>query len=281
MQPSSQDWVSLSYAEPTDSWYKKWVIGFIERVSGSRLAEHKYNEILRRPIAPTQMMGEALRELGITLELDLGQLDKIPRSGPLIFIANHPFGVVDGLAFGHIASMVRSDFAAITNAVLCRAPILNSYLLPIDFRETKQAMAVNLATRSKALMHLESGGCIVIFPSGGVATAPFPGKKAVDLEWKRFVVKMIQKSHATVVPIFFPGQNSFWFHLASYIHMNLRLGLLLYEMKNKMNTPLPVIIGDPIPYQALSQQAHGQDMLEYLRKITFELDESRSIPATK
>jgi len=63
--------------------------------------------------------------------------------------------------------------------------------------------------------------------------------------------------------------------------MNLRLGLLLYEMKNKMNTPLPVIIGDPIPYQALSQQAHGQDMLEYLRKITFELDESRSIPATK
>jgi putative hemolysin len=219
------------------------------------------------------MMGEALRELGISLAYDQAQLDKISQNGPVVFIANHPFGVVDGLAFCHVASMVRSDFAAITNAVLCRSPLLQPYLFPIDFRETKQATAVNLETRTQALAHLERGGSIVIFPSGGVATAPFPGQKAVDLEWKRFVVKMIQKSRATVVPIFFPGQNSFWFHLASYIHMNLRLGLLLYEMKNKMNTSLPVVIGDPIPYEALTQQAQGQDMLMYLRKITLALGE--------
>lgn len=272
MLPFTQEWVSLSYAEPTDPWYKKLVIGIIERWSGSRLAEQKYNEILRRPLAPTQMMGEALHELAISLELDPAQLAKIPRTGPVVFIANHPFGVVDGLAFCHVASLVRSDFAAITNAVLCRSPRLQPYLFPIDFRETKQAIAVNLETRTKAIAHLEQGGSIVIFPSGGVATAPFPGQKAVDLEWKRFVVKMIQKSQATVVPIFFPGQNSFWFHLASYIHMNLRLGLLLYEMKNKMNTSLPVVIGDPIPFDTLSQQAQGQDMLRYLRKITLALE---------
>ena len=154
----------------------------------------------------------------------------IPREGPIIFIANHPFGVVDGLALGEIISKVRDKFAILVNAVLCRNPQLDPFLLPIDFREIPEAMKTNINTRQEAINRLLNGEAIAIFPSGAVATAPFPGKEPVDLEWKRFVVKLITQSKATVIPLYFHGNNSFWFQLASYIHMNLRLGLLLFEV---------------------------------------------------
>jgi len=246
MNIAKETHTSLSYSEPGDPWVTKLIIQLVEGLTGRNLIEKKYNEVLNRGLPGKDLMSAALRELDINLCFDGFSIMDLPQDGPIIFIANHPFGVVDGLALGEIISKVRDKFAILVNAVLCRNPQLDPFLLPIDFREIPEAMRTNINTRKEAIERLSRGEAIAIFPSGAVATAPFPGKEPVDLEWKRFVVKLITQSKATVIPLYFHGNNSFWFQLASYIHMNLRLGLLLFEVKNKIGKTLFVSIGKPI-----------------------------------
>ena len=273
-QPTSS---LLSYAEPDDPWFKRKLIGILENLSGKPRLEQIARKILSSGIPPEKIMGAALQELDIHLDIDASALARIPTDGPLVFIANHPFGVVDGLAFCEIVSRVRARYAILVNSVLCREPRLNRILLPIDFREIPAAVKVNIRTRQEAVAALARGEAVAIFPSGAVATAPFPGKDPVDLEWKRFVVKLIRQSNATIVPVFFHGNNSFWFQLASYIHMNLRLGLLLYEVSNKRSTSLRVSVGDPISPIAWRTKDPLQELLPFLRNTTMALGRNKEI----
>lgn len=247
------------------------MIGLLEFLSGKQRLEQMAHKVLNKPIRPEKVMGAALKELDIELEIDETSFYRIPTDGPLVFIANHPFGVVDGLALCEIVSRVRSNYAILVNSVLCREPRLSKILLPIDFRELPEAVRCNLKTRQEAVTKLAGSEAIAIFPSGAVATAPFPGKAPVDLEWKRFVIRLITQSNATVVPLFFHGNNSFWFQLASYLHMNLRLGLLLYEVRNKMGTTLKVSMGAPIAPEIWRKKDPLNELLPFLRKTTMNL----------
>ena len=111
---------------------------------------------------------------GLSLNVVGGSLDNIPKSGPLILIANHPYGILDGLIMGHILSNVRGDFRILANSVFKRAEELNRILLPVSFDETKDAVRQNIATRKRSLEYLANGGAIGVFPGGTVATAAKP-----------------------------------------------------------------------------------------------------------
>lgn len=261
----------LSYSNPKDPLLKKVVIAAIELTTGRRKLERLYNEVRNLQLPPSEMWGTALQKLDIGMDFDAAQLTKVPKEGPVVFIANHPFGVVDGLILGHLVSRVRERFAILVNEVICKEDQLEDFLLPIDFQETKEAMQTNLRSRQETMARLKRGEALAIFPAGGVATSPKVFDKAQDLEWKRFTVKVIQQTQATVVPIFVHGQNSRLFQMASHISLPLRLSLLLNEIRNKMGKTVRINIGDPIPYETLSKATDRQGMLDYLRKITFDL----------
>src|SRR6056297_2201622 len=107
---------------------------------------------------------------GLSLDVVGGSLAKIPRQGPLILIANHPYGILDGMMMGHILSQTRGDFRILANSVFTKSPDLNEVVLPVSFDETKEALALNLKTRKTALSYLAGGGAIGIFPGGMVST---------------------------------------------------------------------------------------------------------------
>ncbi len=261
----------LTYSNPDDPPLKRLVINTIEFATGRRKLEKIYNKVRNAPLPPTALWGEALAQLNIEMHYDADQLKKIPKDVPLIFVANHPFGVVDGLMLAHLISTVRSRFALLVNEVLCKEPLLAPYLLPIDFNETKAALQTNLRTRTIAMERLSAGEALGIFPAGGVATAPKIWKQVQDLEWKRFTAKLIQQTQATVIPLYFHGSNSPLFQIVSQIHLNLRLGLLLHEIRNKIGKTIPINIGDPIPFETLKPYKDRQQLLDYLRKVTFNL----------
>lgn len=262
----------ISYSSPDDSLIKRLVINSIELSTGRARVERAYDHLKSLNIEDASIWQHVFPLLAIHLNYNVDRLKNIPSDGPLVVIANHPYGVADGMALGYVLSQIREDFLLIVNEVLCREEILGKYFLPIDFRENKEALKTNINTRKSALSLLQGGGAIGIFPSGGVSTTPsLWSKKAVDLDWKRFLNKLVSSSEAHVLPIFFRGQNSATFQVASHIHPNIRLALLLKELDRKRGKSLDFVIGDVIKPQDLSHLTRDQ-LLPFLREATLDLE---------
>lgn len=209
---------------------------------------------------------------GLSLDVVGGALDNIPKDGPLIVIGNHPYGILDGLILGHILSVRRGDFRILAHQVFRKAQELDKIILPVNFDDTREAVARNVATRKEALGYLDEGGCIGVFPGGTVSTAVTPFAKPMDPGWRGFTARMIAKSNATVVPIYFDGHTSRLFQLASHLHYTLRMGLLIKEFRKRVDTPVRVVIGQPIPAQELdSRKKDARELMDFLRKATYEL----------
>jgi putative hemolysin len=209
---------------------------------------------------------------GLTLDVVGGALSNIPKDGPLILIANHPYGILDGLMMGHILSETRGDFRILAHRVFRKAEDLNRIILPISFDETKEAMKLNLETRKTALNYLGDGGAIGIFPGGTVSTALTPFDHPMDPGWRGFTARMVAKSNANVVPVFFDGHTSRLFQIASHLHNTLRMGLLIKEFKKRVDTPVRVVIGEPIGRDVLDPLSKDtRKMMDFLRKATYEL----------
>lgn len=261
----------ISYTSPDDPLVKRMVINSIELITGRRKIDKAYDQLKSSGIRDARVWGQMFPLLDLRLDFDPSMLKSIPEKGPVVVVANHPFGVADGLSLGHFMSQRREDFKIIVNEVLCREEILGKFLLPIDFRETKEALKTNINTRNIAMDMLSKGGAIAIFPSGGVSTAPTPfSKEVIDLDWKNFLYKIVKTTGAPVVPIFFHGRNSQLFQIASHVNANLRLGLLLSELNNKRGKPLRISIGKAIENKEL-QNMKPAELLAFLRKSTMSL----------
>ena len=262
----------VSYAFSARTRAARAVIKTIENISG-RHRLLKLAQGYEQEVEAGRDFCEVMQErYGIAMEFPVGGLENIPREGPLVMVANHPYGILDGLAMGRMLSLARGDFRIIAHVVFRKARDLQDAILPIDFSETKEALALNLRTRKEALSYLSTGGAIGIFPAGCVATAPVPFGKAMDPVWKTFTARMIAKSRAQVVPVYFEGSNSRLFQIAGHLNQTLRTALLISEFDSRLNTPLRVRIGKPLPPEAIA--ARGGDsraLMNYLREETFRL----------
>lgn len=209
---------------------------------------------------------------GLSLDVVGGSLSNIPAKGPLLLVSNHPYGILDGLMMGKILNDVRGDFRILANQVFAKAENLNRNILPICFDQTKRAVQKNIQTRKHALTYLGQGGAIGIFPGGTVSTACHPFGMPLDPGWRNFTARMILKSEAQVVPMFFDGHTSRMFQIASHMHNTLRLGLLINEFRKRVDTPVRVVIGRPIAPQKLRKYAPDtKALMDFLREQTYSL----------
>lgn len=263
----------ISYASAAQSRGGQVLIRTLENVTGRRGVMRRaagYEADLAQGRSFWQVMPE---RFGLSLRIMAGSLQAIPAQGPLVLIANHPYGILDGLMMGYLLDAVRGDFRILANSVFVKAPDLQRVVLPISFDPTEAAVAMNLHTRRVALDYLAAGGAIGIFPSGTVSTAARPFfARPMDPGWRNFTAKLIQRSGATVVPVFFDGANSRLFQLASHLHSSLRLGLLIKEFRARLDRPVRVAIGTPIPASALAGFGHdARGMMDFLRRATYAL----------
>lgn len=216
---------------------------------------------------------------GLTLDVAAGSLANLPKAGPLIVVSNHPFGILDGLVLGRILSDLRGDFRILAHRVFRKARDLDRVILPVSFDATKDAVQTNLQTRRDALRFLDEGGAIGIFPGGTVSTSKSLTSTPLDPTWRAFTAKMIAKSDATVVPIFFDGTNSRLFQIASHLHYTLRMALLIKEFKARVDTPVKLYVGDPISRDQLDPFAKdSRAMMDFLRARTYALNPSVGDP---
>ena len=262
----------ISYAYSAQTRGGRAMIRTMENLTG-RMRLIKRAEGYEREVAQGRDFWQVMVErYGLTLDVVGGSLDNIPRDGPLVLIANHPYGILDGMMMGHILSQTRGDFRILAHQVFRRAEDLNRIILPISFDETKEALALNLQTRKTALEYLGQGGAIGIFPGGTVSTAIKPFAQPLDPGWRTFTARMVAKSNASVVPLFFDGHCSRLFQIASHVHYTLRMGLLIKEFGKRVDTSVRVVVGDPIARNELDKRAKdAKSLMAFLRQKTYEL----------
>jgi putative hemolysin len=227
----------------------------------------------RHGIAGESFFAAAVRSLAIDVRHDEAALAAIPAAGPVVVVANHPYGVLDGIVISWLIQQRRSDFLVLTNAVLLRAPEIADYVLPIDFAATDEAMRTNIESRAAARRHLDAGGCVVVFPAGGISTAPdrLGRQRATDGPWQPFTAQLIQRSRATVVPICFEGQNSRLFQIASHLSPVLRLSLIFHEVRTRIGTAMLVAVGRPLRFEDLPALTDRQALADHLKALTYGL----------
>lgn len=264
---------NFSYADPSMPPVKRGLIRLVEAATGQRKLRRLYMANRSLGITGEGFFAAAVRSLAIDVRFDPAALAAIPAAGPVVVVANHPYGVLDGIVISWLIQQRRSDFLVLTNAVLLRAPEIADYVLPIDFASTEAAMRTNLASRAAARRHLEAGGCVVVFPAGGISTAPdrLGRRRATDGPWQPFTAQLIQRTRATVVPICFEGQNSRLFQIASHLSPVLRLSLIFHEVRTRIGTAMLVAVGRPVPFAELPPIADRQALADHLKALTYGL----------
>jgi putative hemolysin len=215
---------------------------------------------------------KAIRQMGIDIQTPPEEIARIPATGPVVVVANHPHGLVDGMVMAEIVARVRGDFKILTRSLLTGIPEIEEFMIPVPFPHEENAREAGLEMRAQSMAHLKRGGVIILFPAGKVAVSERWWGPAVEPDWNPFTHKMIMRSGATVLPIHFTGRNSRAYQIADKISATLRQGLLLYEIKRALFKPQRPFIGEPIPPDALKVwDSNPRGFLAWLREHTLTL----------
>lgn len=261
----------FSYSSPDQPRLQQALIRAVERLGGQRRLKRLYDHYRAR-CGGEDFVQAAVRLLALDIAYDHEAFARIPKTGPLVFVANHPYGVLDGITLAWLARRVRPETRILAHGVLLRVPEMRDVLLPVDFSMTREAQAVNLATRATAIAQLKAGGAVGIFPAGGVSTVPRPlARRALDLAWAPFAAKLVRQPGVHVVPVHFSGQNSRLFQVASHFSETLRLSLLFRETSRRIGTRLDVAIGGAITPAEIAAIGSRNELLAELRRRTYAL----------
>lgn len=262
----------LSYANERDPRLKRWFIRSIEGLSGRDRYARLY-DIWRKDIVgkTDRVFGKMLDLIDVELDVQGEWIPVVDQARPLVIVANHPFGIGDGIAILAMAEQLGRPFRVLINDELLKVPEMAPYSLPVSFEETKEALAINMQTRHEALKLLKEGVTIIIFPAGGVATAKKGFGAAQDLPWKIFAAKLVQAAKADVVPIYFEGQNGPLFHIASKLSLTLRLSLLIREFKRLSGSSIRARVGAMMTWEELSGIKERKDLLTVLHDAVFSM----------
>ncbi|QQA45026.1 lysophospholipid acyltransferase family protein [Pelagovum pacificum] len=218
----------------------------------------------------------AMKIMGIDILTPDEQIRNIPAEGPVVLVANHPHGLVDGMVLAEIIGRRRNDYRILSRSILTGLDeSASSYMIPVPFPHEPDSQRRMVEMRATAMDHLSKDGMIALFPSGVVASAQTMFGPAIEAEWNLFTAKMIRRSNATVVPCFFPGSNSRAYQIANKISPTMRQGLLLHEVVHAFDRPQAPIIGKPIPPSEWEERASDQrGFAMWLRERTLALKET-------
>ncbi len=272
--PRVYDRGSLTYSNTFDNPLKRNVIKSIEWMTGKIHIIRMIREFERRGKFHGQAFWRgALDVMGIDLITPQTQLDNIPKTGPVVIVANHPHGMVDGMVMADLIGRVRTDYRILTRAFLTDIDEdASNFLIPVPFPHEENAQAKMVEMRRQAMSHLKAGGAIAVFPSGVVASSNSLFGPMVEDEWNLFTAKMIRTSGARVVPLFFPGANSRWYQMANQISPTLRQSLLIHEIVNVCGKPQKPVVGTPFDETEVKERLKDQRAcMDWMREETLSL----------
>ena len=258
----------ISYASSEMQGIRRSFIKIIEAVSGRPKLKRVYDEYMRKDRPSEKIWQDIIKLLNIDVKICNPTQMAIPKTGALLVVANHPLGILDGVAICSEISKVRPDFKIVAHRVLAFSDRTVGKVLPISFDETEQALRTNIDTRRQAIKLLQEGGVIMIFPAGAISLAPKVFDRAVDEHWKGFTSKLAVLPDLKIMPVFFHEQNSALYQLCRRVSVTLGYSLMFREVKSRMNKPLNITYQRMLDYSDL--KLNRKEILSRLRKEVYK-----------
>lgn len=268
---------SLTYSTTFSSPVKRAIIQTIELFTGKLPIIRRIREFEKKEQPTGQAFWPATMEaMGIDLQTPQSQIENIPLEGPVVLVANHPHGLVDGMILADLIGRRREDYRILTRSMLTGIDeSASKYMIPVPFPHEEDAQQKMLDMRNAARKHLMAGGLVAVFPSGTVAASESMFGPAVEAEWNVFTAKLIRTTKAAVVPMYFPGSNSRAYHIANRISATLRQSLLLHEVAYAFDKPQKPVVGEAVtPEEAQERSKSPRAFMEWLRERTLSLKET-------
>ena len=223
-----------------------------------------------------EFMNYTLSALNIDYLVASGSTENIPEEGPVVIVANHPLGAIEGVILADLVGSGRKDVKVLANELLKRLPELDDLFIGVDVFNSKESKRTNAKAIRDANRHLADGGLLIVFPAGEVSSYRKGAKTLTDIEWSKSVAKFVKRHQATTVPIFINGKNSELFYQAGRVHPLLRTALLGRELLNKQATTISISIGSSIPYSEIKSFEKEMDIVNYLRLNTYLMSQQDS-----
>jgi len=229
------------------------------------------------PGAGTRLIaGHPLALLNVRTQVSARDLALIPKQGPVVAVANHPFGLIEGAILPSLFLAVRPDVKVMANHLLASMPETNELCIFVDPYGGERARA-NRKGLKDAIAWLKQGGLLTVFPAGEVSHLNLKERSITDPEWNHSVARLIRITGATVLPVYFLGANSALFQLLGCLHPRVRTALLPHEFFNKHDRTIEVRIGSPIAPAKVRAYQDDAALIRYLRHRTYLL-RNREVP---
>ena len=220
----------------------------------------------------------ALQSVNVTWSVQTSSDHPIPASGPVVLVANHPFGGIEGVLLLALMEGHRTDFKVMANYLLSRMPAARNHFIFVDPFGSSRSAAANIRPIKECLAWLRQGHAIGVFPAGEVSSVDLHTGQVRDPAWSTSIAAIVRRTQATVVPVFFSGQNSPLFNMMGLIHPRLRTIMLPKQLLNKRGHELSVQIGQAIPWKEMEEYANDEQLIQYLRLRTYILAERKGAP---
>jgi putative hemolysin len=214
----------------------------------------------------------ALEALDIRVTCTPDMLEPVPRRGALLVVANHPHGVVDGLALATTLRRVRPDVRIVTNHWLSRIPDLADLCFFVDPFGGPAAQARSRAGLRSAHLWLRQGGALILFPAGEVAHTRTDDGSYADSPWHSTAGRLALTTGASVLPAFIAGRNTPLFYAAGRLHPVLRTALLARELLSARGRTVQIRIGAPLgPPGSVEAWSTSEAATEHMRSAVERL----------
>jgi len=196
--------------------------GFISAagLAAKFLPLHKIQELYEgiQGASPGSWFDGLLKEMQVSFCVAEVDLKRIPKSGAVLVVSNHPFGILDGAVLGALLSRVRNDVKIMTNFLLSGVAELQDRCIFVDPFNRRGSVERNRLALKKALLWLRDGRMLVVFPAGEVSHLRLTGGGVSDSKWNPMIARLACSTGASVLPAFFQGRNSIAFHALGLVH---------------------------------------------------------------
>lgn len=220
---------------------------------------------------PQTFLEASLHLLNIRVQVTPDDQARIPAAGPVVVVANHPFGAIEGMILAHVLFQRRADVKVLANYLLAQVPHAQEFCIFVDPFDASGSAQANIRGLKQALTWLKQGHMLVVFPAGEVSHLNLRQGQVLDPVWNDNVARLIRRAKAGALPAYIHGNNGLFFHLAGLVHPRLRTVLLPRELLNKQNRTVEVRFGNSVSARQGQVYSNESELTAYLRQRTYAL----------